>query len=79
MTDYSDELWRETVDHRFGNSSAEPLTKDQEVRIRALREGARLFARHVIASVPPSWEREEAIRAIDNANSWAARAIVRNE
>jgi len=79
LTDYSDPVSRSAIDHRFGDSSGKPLSDDASGRVRALREGARLFARHVLASCPPSWERDEALTAIDNACSWSARSIARNE
>jgi hypothetical protein len=67
------------VDHRFGPSGTPALDADQVHRIEALREGARLYARHVIASCPPSYERDKALESIDNAQSWAARGVARNE
>lgn len=79
MTDYSDPVSRGMVDHRLGESGAGPLTEDQASRIRALRESARLMSRHIVASCPPSPERDRALDAADNASSWAARAIARNE
>lgn len=79
MTDHSDPVSRADVDFRFGPASAQPLDDEQVARCRALREGGRLFARHVLASCPCSWERDEAIKAIDNATSFAVRSISRHE
>lgn len=77
--DYSDPVSRGDIDHRLGNSGCPVLNEDQASRIRTLRESARLFARHVLSSTPPSWERDEALHAIDNAASYVARAIARHE
>lgn len=58
IIDYSDEVVRGDIDHRFGPSGAPPLSSEQQERITALREHARLYARHVAMSCPPSWERD---------------------
>lgn len=79
MTDYSDPVSRSDIDHRLGKSGAPALTDEQANRITTLRESARLHARHVLSQCPPSWERDEALHAIDNAASYAARAIARHE
>lgn len=78
LTDHSDEVSRGMVDFRFGPGGVKALTQDQIARITSLREHARLLARHVLADVPPSWERDKALEDIDNALSWAARSISRN-
>lgn len=78
LDDHSDEVSRSMIDHRFGPSGVPSLSLDQVSRITSLREHARLFARHVLASVPASWERDKAIEDIDNACSWAVRGISRN-
>jgi len=79
MTDHSDPVSRGDVDHRFGPSGVPPMNDEQIRRIGSIREHARLFARHVLADAPPSWERDEAIRSIDDACSYAARAVSRHE
>jgi len=79
MLDYSDPVARAMVDHRFGVSGAPMLDLEQQNRIASVRESARLMARHVVSTCPPSYERDEALTAIDNAASWAARSIARNE
>lgn len=79
MVDYSDPVSKGMVDHRLGDSGVGDLEPEQKQRIRALRESGRLFSRHVVASCPPSHERDKALDAIDEATSWAARSIARNE
>lgn len=77
--DYSDPVQNELIDHRLGNGAIGQLTDEQVRRIAGLRESARLFARHVASSCPNSYERDNALQDIDNAASWAARAISRHE
>jgi hypothetical protein len=77
--DHSDEVTKSIVDHRFGDSGVPTLSDEQVARIRSLREHARLFARHVVSSVPNSWEREKALEEIDNALSWGVKGISRWE
>jgi hypothetical protein len=79
MTDYSDPVSRSDIDHRLGQSGTPNLTPEQQKRISSIRESARLFARHILESAPPSWEKDEALHAIDNAASYAARSIARHE
>lgn len=79
MTDHSDPVGRGMVDHRFGDSGVPALNDDQIVRLRSLRESTRLLARHVLMAAPPSWERDQALTHLDDALSWASRAISRNE
>lgn len=77
--DYSDPLQEALIDHRLGPGSIGQLSDEQVRRISDLRESARLFARHVAVACPNSYERDNAIQDIDNAASWAARAIARHE
>ena len=76
-SDHSDPVLDSLLDHRFGPSSV-TLSDDQVRRIVSLRDGARLFARHIAALCPPSWEREKALEALDEAHSWIAKSIARN-
>lgn len=78
-TDYSDEVSKGLVDHRFGDSGVPALSEEQVVRIKSIREHARLFARHIVSSIPPSWEQDEALKSLDNSLSWAVKAISRWE
>lgn len=75
---YEDKILAELIEHRYGPASVD-LDDDQVARMIQLRSGARLLARQIAASCPPSFERDEALKAVDEANSWAAKAIVRNE
>lgn len=77
--DYSDPVQNELIDHRLGPGGVGNLNDEQIRRIASLRESARLFARHVASACPNSYERDNAILEIDNAASWAARAIARHE
>lgn len=77
-THYEDALTEALIEHRYGPESVD-LDPDQVTRMVQLRSGARLLARQIAHSCPPSWERDEALKAVDNANSWAAKAIARNE
>jgi hypothetical protein len=77
--DYSDKVEEAIVDHRYSAGSGAPLSDDQVKRVLSLREHSRLLARHVLQHVPPSWERDEALKAVDECMSWSARAITRHE
>lgn len=74
--DYDDPLAQSMVAHWF---HSHPLKGDQANRLASLRDGAHLFARHLLHHVPCCYEREEALKAIDSAYSWAQRAIERAE
>ncbi len=78
-TDHSDPVSRGVIDHRFGPSGIPQFTPEQLERAKSLRENARLLARHILSACPCSWERDRAIEAVDDACSWASRAIARNE
>lgn len=77
-THYEDKVLAEVIEHRYGPASVD-IDQDQIDRIVQLRAMARLHARQIAAVCPPSWERDEALKAVDEANSWAAKAIARNE
>lgn len=79
LVDNSDPVSRGDVDHRFGLSGMPTLTPEQIKRLQSIREHLRLLARHVLADCPNSWEREEAVKALDETYSWAAKAISRHE
>ena len=79
LTDHSDKVAQAAVDHRFGPSGIPELDGDQIARITSLREHSRLFARHIVSACPPSFERDQALVSLDNACSWGARSISRNE
>lgn len=74
--DYSDVVEQAALDNRF---LPHTLNKAQAARVASLREGAWMLSRHVLKLTPPSWERDEALRAIDQACSWAEKAVSRNE
>jgi hypothetical protein len=79
MTDYSDRVSEMAMDYRFGPGTGAALSDEQVKRLLSLREHCRLMARHVLQHVPPSWERDEALKGIDETMSWSARAISRHE
>ncbi len=79
MSDYSDRVSESWVDHRFGKGTAVTPSEDAAGRILSIREGGRILARQLIAQVPPSFERDQALAHLDDAVSCAARGIVRNE
>lgn len=74
--EYDDATERAIVDHRY---APVVLSDTQRVRVQSLREGARLLSRHVIRLCPNSWERDEALKAIDVALGFSQRAIERHE
>lgn len=75
--EYDDAVERAAVDHRF--RPKEVLTAQQFERITSLREGARLFSRHLLKLCPPSWEKDEALRLIRSAMLHAEAGIRCNE
>jgi len=70
---YDDAIERDAIDCRF--RPKDRLTGPQFERIVSLREGARLFARHLSKLCPPSWDKEEALRLINSAMLHAEAAI----
>lgn len=74
---FSDPVLDGMLDHRFGPSSVK-LDDDQVRRICSMRDGMRILARHIAALCPPSWERDKALEALDEAHSWTAKSIARN-
>lgn len=75
---YDDAITEAAIEHRYGPSSVD-LCPDQVARMVQLRSGCRLLARQIAHSCPPSWERDEALKMVDEACSWSAKAIARNE
>lgn len=73
---YRDAVAEAAVDERF---RMRPAKEGQLDRISALMEHHRLVARTILKCCPPSYERDEALRAIDQASAWANQAIIRNE
>jgi hypothetical protein len=65
-----------SIDERFRFRSAKSGQMD---RIGALLEHHRLVARTIAKCCPPSYERDEALKSIDQASAWANQAIIRNE
>ena len=74
--EYDDVVERAIVDHRYAVVVVSDL---QRLRLSSLREGARLLSRHIIRTCPASWERDEALKAIDIALGFAQRAVERHE
>lgn len=64
------------IDERF---RLRPTKEGQMDRIGAILEHHRLVARTIARCCPPSYERDEALKSIDQAAAWANQSIVRNE
>lgn len=77
--DYSDDVVNGDIDHRLGSSGVSPMDDEQVRRVQSIREVGRQMSRHLARTCPNSWEREKALEHVDDAVSWAVRAISRHE
>ena len=76
VTEYQDTVAESVINERF---RMRPCKGDQPERLLSLSEHSKLFARHILRSCPPSYERDEALKAVDLAFVFCNAAIIRNE